>query len=213
LLSPAAESNPECPRSPHANAVPEYFLWPGCSFNAQNLAGGWSHSGVGDFLTYAAALLVGKRGFLGYNLPLFLAVCGLLYLPRRRPAELPEILFAACWCGGTWLAYALTSDNYSGACCSIRWFVPLLAPAYYVLAMFLREQPRYHGGLLLLSVWGALLAGLMWWYGPWIRHMVPLFWPIQAAGLVGWLLYARRRRDRERASASATTSQTIASAA
>jgi hypothetical protein len=198
-----------------ANAVPEYFLWPGSPFNAQNLTGGWNHGSVGHCLAYLADLLVGNRGFLGHNLPLFLALPGLCYLLRRRPADRPEVLFAACWCGGTWLAYGLTSNNHSGVCCSIRWFVPLLAPAYYVLALFLREQPRYRADLLLLSGWGTVLAVLMAWHGPWMRHMVPGFWPIQAAAFMTWLLYARRRRRLEQSQKSAADeeAETLPSAA
>jgi len=37
------------------------------------------------------------------------------------------------WCLGVWLLYAALSNNYGGLCCSIRWFVPLLAPAVYWL--------------------------------------------------------------------------------
>jgi hypothetical protein len=172
-----------------ANAVPEYFQWPGCPFNARNLTGGWQHGDVGHFLTYAAALLAGKRGFLGHSLPLFAAVAGFVVLLRCRAAELPELLFAGCWCVGTWLLYAATSNNYSGLCCSVRWFVPLLAPAYYVLAVFLHRHPRYLPDFLILSAWGAVTAGLMWWYGPWMKHMVPFYWFIQAAALLSWLGY------------------------
>jgi hypothetical protein len=180
-----------------ANAVPEYFLWPGCPFTARNMTGVWNHDGVGHFLLYAAALLFGKHGFLGHNLPLFLALPAVVLLLWRRPRELPEILFACFWCGGTWLAYAATSTNSSGQCCSIRWFVPLLAPGYYVLAVLLRHYPERRADFLILSGWGAVLAGVAWGYGPWIRHMIPDFWALQGAGLLCWLAYrlrpARRR--------------------
>jgi hypothetical protein len=33
----------------------------------------------------------------------------------------------------------------------------------------------------------------MWWRGPFIQHMVPMYWPIQAAGLVSWALVRRWR--------------------
>jgi hypothetical protein len=181
-----------------ANSVPEYFQWPGCTFNPQNMTGAWNHSGIGHFLTYAAALLVGKQGFLGHNLPLFLAVPAIVMLLWRRTPELPEVLFAGSWCGGTWLAYALTSTNYSGACCSIRWFVPLLAPAYLVLAVFLRQYPRYRPDFLILSGWGAVIAGLAWSEGPWMKHMVPGFWPLQAAALVSWVGYRSWQRRQEK---------------
>lgn len=187
-----------------ANSVPDYLQWPGSPFTPQTMTGMWNHT-FGHFLSYAVALLVGKRGFLGHNLPLFLALPGLLLLLRRRTCELPEILFAAAWSGGTWLIYALLSTNYSGRAASIRWFVPLLAPGYYVLAVLLRERPEYVRDVLVLSGWGALVAGLMWWKGPWMPRMVPFFWPLQAAALLSWTLcWAMRRRRRELASVPPT---------
>ena len=110
-----------------------------------------------------------------------------------------------CWAGGTWLVYALNSNNYSGMCCTIRWFVPLLAPAYFVLAVFLREQPRYRADFLILSFWGILLAGLAWWYGPWIQHMVPLFWPLEAAALLSWIVFRTRQRSATLTAGESTT--------
>jgi len=176
-----------------ANSVPQYLQWPGSPFTPQNMTGTWNHPTIGQFITYAAALLVGKRGFLGHNLPLFLALPGIVALLRWRTPELPEILYAACWSGGTWLAYALLSTNYSGVSASIRWFVPLLAPGYYVLAIFLREHPRYQKDFLVLSGWGAVVAGLMWWKGPWMKRMVPFYWPLVAAALLSWILSWTRR--------------------
>ena len=181
-----------------ANSVPQYVQWPGSPFTVQNMTGTWNHATIGQFITYAAALLVGKRGFLGHNLPLFLALPGIVVLARRRAPEMPEILYAACWSGGTWLAYALLSTNYSGVSASIRWFVPLLAPGYYVLAILLREHPRYRRDFLVLSAWGAVVAGLMWWKGPWMKHMVPFFWPLLVAALLSWILCQVKRRRREK---------------
>jgi hypothetical protein len=178
-----------------ANAVAEYFQWPGSVFDSTNLTGSWNHRSVKDFLVYATALLVGKRGFISHNLALYLAVPGGLALLRKRVAEAPEIIFAMCWCGGTWLAYALTSNNYAGVCCSIRWFVPLLAPGYYVLALLLRQHPVYWRDFVVLSAWGAVLAALMWWRGPWMKHMAPLFWPIQAGVLLSWIAARISRHD------------------
>ena len=65
-----------------ANAVAEYFEWPGCPFNPTNMTGTWNHS-LGHFFIYAAALLVGKRGFFDHSLPLFLVLPGLMTLLRR----------------------------------------------------------------------------------------------------------------------------------
>src|SRR5262249_55533645 len=154
---------------------PQYFLWPGCPFSPQNMTGGWAHRDVGHFVTYSAALLFGKRGFVGHNLALFLLVPASMLLLRKRVPERAELVYALSLFGGVWLTYAMASNNYSGQCCSIRWFVPLLAPASFCLAILLREYPRYRTDFVLLSGWGMLMAGLMWWYGPWMKHMTPGF--------------------------------------
>jgi hypothetical protein len=177
-----------------ANAVPEYFQWPGCPFNAQNLTGAWKHESAGHFLLSLAALLLGKRGFLGHNLPLFLAVLATAVLLRRRVRERPEILFGIVWSIGTWLLYGATSTNSSGACCSIRWFVPLLAPAYFALALWLREHPPAAQDLLCLSGFGATLSLTMWWQGPWMPHLIVYFWPVQALAFLTWAFVGWRRR-------------------
>jgi hypothetical protein len=176
-----------------ANANPEYLNWPGSPFGVANMTGGWAHGSIGHFLLYSLALLLGKRGFLFHDLPLLLAVAGLVGLLRRRVAERPELVYAACLCGGTWLMYAAASNNSSGACCSIRWFVPLLAPGYFVLAVLLREQSRLGRDFLILSGWGALLAGLMWWTGPWTQRLVPFYWPIALAALASWWRWSNWR--------------------
>jgi hypothetical protein len=175
-----------------ANMVPEYFAWTGSPFNSSNLTGAWKHS-FPDLLIYASALLVGRRGFLSHNLPLILVLVAFTRLLRRRTAEAPEILFAGVVCIAAWVVYAITSNNYSGACASIRWFVPLLAPGYFVVAVFLREQPDYRRDFVLLSGWGAIVAACMWWKGPWMKDMVPYILPLQAAALLSWLVYRERR--------------------
>ncbi|MGH7171629.1 MAG: hypothetical protein ACRELG_15240, partial [Gemmataceae bacterium] len=171
-----------------ANANAEYFRWPGSPFAADNLTGSWIHRGIGSFALYAASMIAGKRGLLGHNLPLFLTIPAFVVLLRRHRELRREVLWALGCCVGAWLLYAAASNNSSGLCLSIRWFVPLLAPAYYMLALFLRHEPRYRIDFLILSAWGTLLMLLMR-EGPWIKHMVPLFWPIQAAALISWATY------------------------
>ncbi len=177
-----------------ANSVAHYLTWPGSPFNEQNMTGGWKHASAGQFLLYAADLLVGRRGFLGHNLPLLLAPAA-LGLFRRRPAERPELLYALGLCGGVWLIYAVNSTNHAGRCLSIRWFLPLLAPGYYALAVLLRERPRLLGDLLLLGGWGAVVAALGWWQGPWERIGEAWLWPVRAGVLLSWAGY-RLWRDR-----------------
>jgi hypothetical protein len=174
-----------------ANAVADYFRWPGSPFSARNLTGGWAHAGPESFLLYAASMLFGKRGFFGHNLPLFLllpALAPLLRLRRRRP----EVWWALGCCAGAWLLYAATSNNSSGQCLSIRWFVPLLAPAYLLLGLTLRLRPRFRIAFVLLSAWGGILVLLMR-EGPWTKHVVPGFWLLQAAALLSWVFLTRFR--------------------
>lgn len=186
-----------------ANAYAEYHEWPGCPFEAKDLTGGWNHSAE-HFIVYSAALLFGKRGFVGHNLPVFLSMVAVGVLLRRRSKEMPELLFALALSAGTWLMYAAFSTNYSGACCSIRWFVPLLSPAFYFLAVLLRDYPTYRWDFAVLSIWGAILGAIMWWHGPWILHMVPLFWPVQACALFSWWVVRRWRHQADSIEAHVT---------
>jgi hypothetical protein len=176
-----------------ANSVVEYLQWPGSPWTPRDITGRWNHPTVGHFLVYSAGLLVGERGFLGHNLPLLLALPGWVALLRRRGTYFPEILYAGCLFIGTWMVYALGSTNYSGLAASIRWFVPLLAPVYLILALYLREEPRYHCDFLVLSAWGSVVAGVMWSKGPWMSRMVPFFWPLEAVALLTWAFCWTRR--------------------
>ncbi len=170
-----------------ANAVPEYFDYPGSTFDASNLTGRWSHQNGLWFLGYAGGLLVSDRGFLTCNLPLGLLLPGAIVLIRSRTADWVAA-FGAAWALCTYLLYATLSSNFSGWCLSIRWFVPLLAPGFYAVALLLRHFPHYRGDFLLLSSWGLILAGLMWQSGMW-QARVPFFWPLVGAALATWIAY------------------------
>jgi hypothetical protein len=177
-----------------ANSVAAYFNWPGCPFDCSNMTGGWHHASFRHFIVYALGLLVGKRGFVSHNPALYLsagAAFAFAWLPGRRS---PLLLFTWLWCGGTWLLYAVSSNNWSGVCCSIRWFVPFLAPAYGLLALALAAWPARLGDLVVLSAWGVIQAVLMWHEGPWMTHMVPGFWLIQGAAILSWVAYRYHRR-------------------
>lgn len=168
-----------------ANAVPAYLEYPGSAFNSTNMTGVWNHS-LTHFPRYTLAMMIGQRGFVLHQLPLFLAVVGAGILLWRRRAETPELLFAGAWCGMTWLLYAAASTNYSGQACSVRWFVPLLAPAYYVLALLLRERPTFRRDFLALSVGSVPFVVILWLYGPWHPHPIRWWWPVLVAGVLPW---------------------------
>jgi hypothetical protein len=179
------------------NTVAEYLYWPGSPFNADNATGHWHHSSFGRGLVYALDLLVGRKGFLLHQPVLILAFLGgLAVMIRNRPLvpEFPEMLFAFAWSGAVWLAYAWGSNNLSGVCVTIRWFVPLLAPGYYVLLTVLRYRSRCYPEFLTLAAGGMVLSLLMWCYGPW-TNMVPGYWFILGATLLGWSAAALRRRE------------------
>jgi hypothetical protein len=178
------------------NSTPEFLRWPGSPFDAGNATGLLHHS-PGSFIVYAADILFGKRGFLLHNLPVLLLIPGIAAMWRRGTSERPEMVAALGWCAGTWLTYSLLSNNFSGGAVSIRWFVPLLAPAYFMLAVLVREEPDRVAEFVLLSGVGGLLAAIAWWRGPWTLLMVPLYWPIVATGLIGWIAM-RSHRERAR---------------
>ena len=170
-----------------SNAVAEYFLWPGSPFNAANLTGGWAHKNAIDFVVYTLSLLFGKRGFVGHDIALYLCLPATVLLLRNKIARSPLVWCSLFVIAGTWLLYAATSNNSSGVCCSIRWFVPLLAPFYCLLAVFLKQRPEFFTDLLILSAWGAVMGGIMWFHGPWTEIKVAVFVPLQAAALASWL--------------------------
>jgi hypothetical protein len=169
--------------------VAAYVAYPGAAFTSADMTGVWTDRQLLKTIGYALGMLFGPRGFIGYNLALYLSLIALWMLIARGDEQLPEVIFAGCCLGGTWILYSLLSSNYSGVCCSVRWFVPLLAPAYYILARFLGERPGYWPDFLILSGWGILIGARIWWQGPWMPHFGFLYFPLQAAALVSWAAY------------------------
>jgi len=178
-----------------ANINPAFFQWPGSPFDAQLLTGGWNHASAFAFIGYAIDLLVGHRGFLWHNLPLLLALPGAVWLLRRDPREKDAVWFATGFSVCSWLIYAVASSNHAGPCCSVRWFVPLLAPGFYILVLLLEHDPISETELRILSAGGMVLGPLMWWQGPWNARLVPGFWLIVGATVAVWLWvrFSRRR--------------------
>lgn len=176
-----------------ANVHPEFFRWPGCPFSPQSLTGGWHHGNIFEFTGYAFELLIGTRGFLGHNLPLFLALTGAVSLVRRDIPEKNALCFAITLSTCSWLIYALGSNNHGGVCCSVRWFVPLLGPGFYALVLLLHYNPDVERQMAVLSLGGWVLGVYMWRQGPWMPHMVPGYWFIVAATCIAWIFYRFER--------------------
>jgi len=196
---------------------PEFFNYPDSEFNASNMTGRWNHADADAFLAYAFLLLFGSRGFVLANPTLWLAgPAAAAEAAAGRAADWrPEALFGLLWAAGVWLVYAALSTNFGGVCCTIRWFVPLLAPAYFVLAARLRERPALWPDFLLVSAWGCVLAWFAWMGGPWYERPPqlngaadPVFWGAQAGLALSWGgLWAWRRRARRAAARSAAAQQ------
>jgi hypothetical protein len=178
-----------------ANSVLAHLNWPLSPFNARNATGTYQHASLTDFGIYSLSLLFGKRGFVVHDLPLFLPLAGLPILMRRSSPHRPAAIFCLVFLSGGWLVYALFSTNSSGECASIRWFVPLLAPGYWLLALLLRERPELSNDFFALSAWGALIAFRHWSLGPWDARLGAFFWPIAGAALGSWALIAWRRKQ------------------
>jgi hypothetical protein len=174
------------------NMYPEFFGWPGSPFTTENLTG-FSRHELTNQLLYAGGMLVGKHGFWNHNLPLLLAVGGAWGALRRPFPGRAELLALLGWCAAGWGMYAVLSNNMGGQCCSVRWFVPFLAPGWWLLAEVLKRRPELRADLFALSAWGGVLGAVMWRGGPWLDHMVPGMWFVVAAALLTWGAVAYRR--------------------
>ncbi|HVS40239.1 MAG TPA: hypothetical protein VMS17_32070 [Gemmataceae bacterium] len=190
-----------------ANVNADFFRYEGSTFDESNLTGRWNHASIGAFAVYALGMLFGERGFLLSNPTLLLAFVagwhGFAAQRGRRNSATPEpgrksmahteTVCFGLWCLAVWLLYAALSTNDSGQCCTIRWFLPLLAPAYFWLALLLRDRPQYRIDFVLLSGWGAVLAVYFWIGGPFTAYSASynrffpyFFWPVAACALLTW---------------------------
>ncbi len=190
-----------------ANANAAYFEWPGCPFDASTMSGAWNHSSPLAFMGYSLDLLVGKKGFWGHNLPLLIALPLLAALLRHQQPRRGLVVLCLAWSVGVWVIYAAGSRNYSGACVSVRWYVPLVSPLMYAAMLALRVRPKLFGAMVWLTLCGTAINTLAWWHGPWHGRMIVGYWAWYALGVVGAMWLMRRvRTPGERRSVSPTWS-------
>jgi len=187
------------------NSVPAYLAWPGSPFDPTTMSGTYAHGSVWHFVNYTIDLAIGRRGFLLHNLPLLMlpAAAWRVVRVRRADGERRLALFALALSVAGWIVYGLGSTNYSGVALSIRWFVPLLAPAFYLLALDLRDTLDDRLPFAILTVVGIPMAVSAWIAGPW-EPRVPLFWWWVAIG-IGGVLAARARSSISRENAKTRT--------
>jgi hypothetical protein len=110
-------------------------------------------------------------------------------VPERRA----ELLFAALICVGTWTLYSIAAKT-TGLSASIRWFVPLLAPAFFGLTVILQARPSLFDQFKVLTQFGALLTAVVFWAGPWRNPDPTQFLVLLTLGLAAfaWSLWQRR---------------------
>jgi len=112
---------------------------------------------------------------------------------RTFPQKREEVLFAAFLSAGTWIVYAVGSNNYSGVCCSIRWFVPLLIPAYFALMLGIRARPDLLDPFKVVTRCAVVLVAVLFWAGPWAKLDPLLFWLIVLLSLIAFCRSLWRR--------------------
>jgi hypothetical protein len=162
----------------------EYLAWPGSPFDTTMT--GVIRTRRFAQLAYTLDIMVGKKGFLTHNLPLLLALATGAIVLRGRGSYRAELLALIAWCVVGWLLYGVLSKNHGGHCVSIRWFVPFLAPGFWLLARVLAERPDFRRDFVLLSAWGLVLSASAWSVGTWHPRNVPLYWWVFGGSLLSW---------------------------
>jgi len=114
---------------------------------------------------------------------MFLALAGIGSAWRLRERR-DLVVYASAILLGTWLLCAATSNNYSGLVVTVRWFVPLLAPAYLLICLALRAKSALWRDLAALSAVGLLLSVALWQVGPFGRESEWIYWPLQALAAI-----------------------------
>lgn len=178
----------------------EFLDYPQTAFGPHKATGTWKHGTFDEFAGYAYELLFSECGFLPFHPVLLLAILAgpwLWWNAHRLPDGDPlrfALAVAIGWPVISFLLYAATSNNLSGSCCSIRWFIPLLAPGYWLVGMLLRAAPRFWVDFLWLNTVGGVVVWNTFDGGPWQYQRAWDLFPLHALGGAGWL--AIRLADR-----------------
>lgn len=180
----AISGNPLSPASD-----PENWNYPSSVFDGNNLTGsGLKHTPLGtvDYAWRLAFAVRGGGGFLAHNLPLLLAAAGTAVLLIRSPADRRAVGFAAGWVIVGAAPYVLASTDLGGTCLSVRWFLPFLAPGFWIIAMLIRRVPRCAIDLGWLTACGLAVGYLAYRAGPWENETLPWLDVVWTAALLGW---------------------------
>ena len=179
------------------NANPAFFQWPGCPFTPESLTGGFKHPHLGKFLLYTGDMLFGKKGFLFHTGVGLLGVLVLLRLVSAPSNPSPKGMWVASGLAFSIgvLVYALGSNNQSGLCRSVRWFVPLGIPLWYVASSLVNGggwRFRVYAASVFVGLWVGIWGA---WLGPWEGSVLPGYWVSVAflAGFAGWSCFQNQK--------------------
>ena len=179
-----------------ANSNRAFLDWPGSFLHHGYMTGVWYHASVGDAINYWLDLMFGRKGFLWLNPAMMLGVIGgvRMALPGPRRLTIPgasrgqrAILWSMlAWGMALWLLYGALSRDRSGLCYGIRWFLPMLAPGLFAVALTVRHYSAGGRALAALTAGGLVLAGIGWVIGPWDNVRSTYMWPVVIAMMLAW---------------------------
>jgi hypothetical protein len=179
------------------NANPSFFQWPGCPFTPESLTGGFKHPHVGKFLLYTGDMLFGKKGFLfhtGVGLLGVLVLLRMVSIPSKNIPNGMRIASGVAFAIGV-LVYALGSNNQSGLCRSVRWFVPLGIPLWYLASFLVTEggwKLRVYAISVVIGLWVGVWAACL---GPWEGSVLQGYWVsvVLLASCAGWACFQNQK--------------------
>ena len=178
----------------------EYFQYPFTMIPTDQLSGLPNHLGLVSIISYLTKLLWGPRGLFVYSAPLlFSVIAGMRIARNSGPGIRYFVLLIAFW-SVLFMGYlAVFTNNFSGACYGVRWFVSLMPGGYWLLFAgwdYFRHREKVLVMLSLISAFPFAWTGA--WYGAWqLTNVVPVLCQTLPTGnwrwsadmtLFGWIM-------------------------
>ena len=178
----------------------EYFQYPFTMIPTDQLSGLPNHLGLMSIISYLTKLLWGPRGLFVYSAPLlFSVIAGMRIARNSGPGIRYFVLLIAFW-SVLFMGYlAVFTNNFSGACYGVRWFVSLMPGGYWLLFAgwdYFRHREKVLVMLSLISAFPFAWTGA--WYGAWqLTNVVPVLCQTLPTGnwrwsadmtLFGWIM-------------------------
>jgi hypothetical protein len=164
---------------------PKFWDYEGSHFDIETLTGsGFKHDTLGA-IAYAWDLHFAGQGFLIHNPMMLVAVLVGLITACLLKAERTWLIWLIGWFVICQVPYVLLSNNFSGGCLSIRWYLPLLAIATPLLATSMSHFPTLRWALVAATPASLLLASEELSLGPWNCTELPL---LRTLAYTTWLI-------------------------